>query len=287
MSTQQPNPFILPGLGQAGDMASNPLLASMEMMRQAWQGLANSGGLDNSMAAPMSVDELERRINDLRAVENWLRMNLSMLSSTIQGMEVQRSTISTLQSFMAGAAAAKPDAGTTPFDAFWRLWQANPGAAAQASADDAPGRAGAEAADPAPESAGQAGQSKAKQDKSPESASDAAAQISPALAAQAMAASKGWWDMVQTQFDNLATATTASLQNAQAVQPGVKAESSSTLGKSSRKSATVKPAARKTAGAKSTGGAAPARKVSANRGSVRSKAKPVAKRSTRKPASEP
>jgi len=275
----------------------------MEMMRQAWQGLANSGGLDNSMAAPMSVDELERRISDLRAVENWLRMNLSMLSSTIQGMEVQRSTISTLQSFMAGAAAAKPDANTTPFDAFWRLWQANPGGQAQASADDAPRHAAPETADPAsarqqasgteataaaPDSAGQAAEGNAQQENVSAGSPDAtaAAEISPALAAQALAASKGWWDMVQTQFDNLATATTASLHNAQSVQPGVKAESNSTLGKSARKSATAKPAARKAAGAKSTAGTAPARKASTSRGTAGSKAKPVAKRGTRKPASK-
>lgn len=106
MTTQNHNPFVLPGFGQSGDMASNPLMASMEMMRQAWQGLAGSTGLDQAaMAAPVSLEELDRRIADLRAVENWLRMNLSMLSSTIQGLEVQRATISTLKSFMGGSPA--------------------------------------------------------------------------------------------------------------------------------------------------------------------------------------
>ncbi|WP_353146469.1 PhaM family polyhydroxyalkanoate granule multifunctional regulatory protein [Pollutimonas bauzanensis] len=109
MVTQNDNPFVLPGFGQSGDMAQNPLVASMEMMRQAWEGLAGSGGLNQAaMATPMSVEELERRIGDLRAVENWLRMNLSMLSSTIQGLEVQRSTIATLKSFMASASAEQP-----------------------------------------------------------------------------------------------------------------------------------------------------------------------------------
>ena len=71
----------------------------MEMMRQAWAGLTGPGGLASSlpMAPPMNVEDLERRIAELRSVENWLRMNLSMLSSTIQGMEVQRSTINTLR----------------------------------------------------------------------------------------------------------------------------------------------------------------------------------------------
>ncbi len=115
MVTQNTNPFVLPGFGQSGDMAQNPMLASMEMMRQAWQGLAGSGGLDQAaMMTPMSIEDLERRIGDLRAVENWLRMNLSMLSSTIQGLEVQRSTIATLKTFMASA----PD-GRSPWRRRW------------------------------------------------------------------------------------------------------------------------------------------------------------------------
>lgn len=109
MTTQNHNPFVLPGFGQTGDMAGNPLMASLEMMRQAWQGLAGSTGLDQAAVAPASLEELDRRIADLRAVENWLRMNQAMLSSTIQGMEVQRATISTLKSFMGGMAGSAPD----------------------------------------------------------------------------------------------------------------------------------------------------------------------------------
>lgn len=111
MATQSHNPFVLPGFGQDGDLSQNPLMASMEMMRQAWQGLADAGSFDTTKITPtMSLEDFDRRINDLRAVENWLRMNLSMLSSTIQGLEVQRATIATLKSFVsstgAGMAAA-------------------------------------------------------------------------------------------------------------------------------------------------------------------------------------
>ncbi|UYO93605.1 PhaM family polyhydroxyalkanoate granule multifunctional regulatory protein [Pollutimonas sp. M17] len=117
MTTQNHNPFVLPGFGQSGDMAGNPLMASMEMMRQAWQGLAGSAGMDQAaMAAPISLEDLDRRIADLRAVENWLRMNLSMLSSTIQGLEVQRATISTLKSFMGGMAGSPPAGGPSPLE---------------------------------------------------------------------------------------------------------------------------------------------------------------------------
>ncbi|TAL91079.1 MAG: transcriptional regulator, partial [Candidimonas sp.] len=73
MTTQNSNPFVLPGLGQGADLGKNPLMASLEMMQQAWQGLSGAGGLGQSaMAAPTSIEDLDRRITDLRAVENWL-----------------------------------------------------------------------------------------------------------------------------------------------------------------------------------------------------------------------
>ena len=43
------------------------------------------------------TDELEKRIHDLKAVEGWLRMNLSMLQMTIQGLEMQCSTLSAVR----------------------------------------------------------------------------------------------------------------------------------------------------------------------------------------------
>ena len=77
MSDQYNNPFVLPGMGQSSDLSGNPLLASMEMMRQAWAGLTGPGGLASSlpMAPPMNLEDLDRRIAELRSVENWLRMN--------------------------------------------------------------------------------------------------------------------------------------------------------------------------------------------------------------------
>jgi len=121
MTAPTNNPFVLPGLGQSGEMGQNPLLASMEMMRQAWQGLAGSAvpGLGPSAAAvPMSLEELDRRISDLRAVENWLRMNLTMLTSSIQALEVQRATIATLKSFITTPPGAASSAeGASPLEA--------------------------------------------------------------------------------------------------------------------------------------------------------------------------
>jgi hypothetical protein len=42
--------------------------------------------------------ELDKRIADLKAVEGWLQMNLGMLQATIQGLEMQRSTLTAMQS---------------------------------------------------------------------------------------------------------------------------------------------------------------------------------------------
>jgi hypothetical protein len=51
-----------------------------------------------SMIAPtVDVEELDKRIADLRAVEQWLELNASMLRTTIQTLEVQRATIATLK----------------------------------------------------------------------------------------------------------------------------------------------------------------------------------------------
>jgi hypothetical protein len=63
----------------------------------------------------MNPEELERKIAELKSVENWLKLNLSMLSSTIQGMEVQLATIATLKSFIAASSAgsANPQASST------------------------------------------------------------------------------------------------------------------------------------------------------------------------------
>ncbi len=117
MTGPSSNPFVLPGLGQTGDMANNPLFASMEMMRKAFAGLAGPAGMGSGigLTPPMNPEELERKIAELKSVENWLKLNLSMLSSTIQGMEVQLATIATLKSFVAAATptAQEPAAATS------------------------------------------------------------------------------------------------------------------------------------------------------------------------------
>jgi hypothetical protein len=66
---------------------------TMDFMRKAWGNL----GLPSSLAPTMDVAELDKRIADLQAVEQWLITNQNILRSTIQGLEVQRNTIATVQ----------------------------------------------------------------------------------------------------------------------------------------------------------------------------------------------
>ncbi|WP_447917315.1 PhaM family polyhydroxyalkanoate granule multifunctional regulatory protein [Achromobacter aegrifaciens] len=257
MSDQHTNPFVLPGMGQNSDLSGNPLLASMEMMRQAWAGLTGPGGLASSlpMAPPMNLEDLDRRIAELRSVESWLRMNLSMLSGTIQGMEVQRSTISTLRAFV--DSAANMDMG-----AFQDSGAASPLEVALGLKPAPKSTAKAAASGPAAEGGKAKGQEQA--DAAGQQPS-AAPGMSEQMGAAAQSASKAWWDLLQQQFNQIATATAASMPAAPAA-PGADAAAKPKPGDSKAAAAPAakafKPAARKPAAprngakAKKTGPAA-------------------------------
>jgi hypothetical protein len=83
------NPFSgsdIPGMNSMGD--------PLGFIKKLW-GSMNVPGM---VAPPMSVDELDKKIQDLKTVESWLNVNMNMLRGTIQALEVQRATIATLQS---------------------------------------------------------------------------------------------------------------------------------------------------------------------------------------------
>jgi len=84
---------------------------SVEMMKNMWSSAAktNAEGANTSFGLPgmsamnpfgiptVDIDELDKRIKDLKSVEAWLSLNLNVLQTTIQGLEVQRATLSALQ----------------------------------------------------------------------------------------------------------------------------------------------------------------------------------------------
>ncbi|MBC7202770.1 MAG: transcriptional regulator, partial [Pusillimonas sp.] len=203
------NPFMFPGMGQQGDLGQNPMPASIEMMRQAWQNLAQAGAPHGlGMATPpMNIEELDRRISEMRTVENWLRMNLSMLTSTIQGLEVQRATISTLKSFVS------PDGMSNDGDNPSALEVAL-GLKPSGQAKIKPARAAAE--DQADETNRQA---KAAWSQGDTAGTDAMKQGAEAMQ-QGSDAAKAWWSMLQNQFNTLASATSAGAPGASAGSAG-------------------------------------------------------------------
>lgn len=76
-------------------MMQNPGNDPLNFMRNLWGNMGFS--LPGMVAPTFDVDELDKRIKDMKAVEGWLRMNLSMLQMTIQGLEMQRTTVSAVQ----------------------------------------------------------------------------------------------------------------------------------------------------------------------------------------------
>ncbi|MGE5471882.1 MAG: PhaM family polyhydroxyalkanoate granule multifunctional regulatory protein [Bacteroidota bacterium] len=82
----------------------------LNFMRNMWGNMGFS--LPGMVVPTFDLDELDKRIKDMKAVEGWLRMNLSMLQMTIQGLEMQRTTVSTVQTMGQMASdAAKSMAG--------------------------------------------------------------------------------------------------------------------------------------------------------------------------------
>lgn len=81
----------------------------LEFMKGMWGNMGFS--LPGMVAPTFDTDELEKRIGDLKAVEGWLRMNLSMLQMTIQGLEMQHSTLSAVKAMGQMAAEGQTAAG--------------------------------------------------------------------------------------------------------------------------------------------------------------------------------
>ncbi len=80
----------------------------------------------------LDVGEVDKRIADLKSVENWLNLNLNVLRMTIQGLEMQKATLAAMQGGMAAALDAANTAGTTEVpsggaspaaDAWWAVLQ--------------------------------------------------------------------------------------------------------------------------------------------------------------------
>lgn len=136
----------------------------------------------------LSVDEINKRISDLKAVESWLGLNMGMLRSTIQALEVQAATIGTLQSMSAAFASS--------------MSGFKDGAPAANGSSTGHGAGAASRGDGAGE-----GQSGGKD------AADAAMLTAPLVNAAA------WWGALQDQFSK---AVSTAMENSAAAAPAEK-----------------------------------------------------------------
>lgn len=122
----------------------------LEFVKGMWNNMGFS--LPGMVTPTLDVDELDRRIKEMKAVEGWLKMNLNMLQMSIQGLEMQRAALAAVRA-MSEQARSRPaeekaeEAPATPpsanpFAAAAALWPWNllttPQPAATAPKGEAP-----------------------------------------------------------------------------------------------------------------------------------------------------
>jgi hypothetical protein len=94
-------------------------LQNLSKTASATQPSAAGGmpGMASWVAPTLSIEDIDKRIQELKSVLFWLEQNTTALKATIQAMEVQKMTLTTLQSMnvnmadLAKAFTAKPPVG--------------------------------------------------------------------------------------------------------------------------------------------------------------------------------
>ena len=195
------------------------------LAKNASEGSSKMPGLSGWIAPTMSVEDVEKRVDELKAVQFWLEQNSRALSATIQALEVQKMTLSTLKGmnvsmgdmgalFQPRQGSDKPaaEAPPAPGDALTSVAQAMTDAMARATSafvapmasmaqaarqgDGAAAQAPAPAAAPAPAPAAAAPAAPAT--NAPGDAADAASSASVVDPVQ-------WWGALTQQFQQIAT----------------------------------------------------------------------------------
>ncbi len=115
-------------------MSNSPATDPMDFLKSMWSSVGVP--LPGMVTPTLDTDELGKRIADLKAVEGWLKSNLGLLQMTIQGLEMQRSTLAAMQAI--SQSASGDDGASNPFAsaAMWP-WNFMQQAAAAAGVPDA------------------------------------------------------------------------------------------------------------------------------------------------------
>ncbi|MGO4815405.1 PhaM family polyhydroxyalkanoate granule multifunctional regulatory protein [Cupriavidus sp. 2MCAB6] len=182
-----------------------------EFLRKMWGSAAGMpGGLMpglQAMTPPMNLEEVDKRIHDLKAVEGWLQLNTNLLRTTIQGLEVQRATLVALQTI---GTALSPEAMQSAMENVARAASSPSAAPFQHKAE--PAAAKRVWPEPTVE------ENEDEEDNGPDvPEASAAGQAEQPAAASGQASAPPpdaslWWDVLQQQFNQIASsAATASL----------------------------------------------------------------------------
>ncbi len=208
------------------------LMPGFDFLQGLIKGAGDSlPGMGQWIAPSLDPEEIDKRIRDLRTVQFWLEQNAKIIGATIQALEVQRMTLSTLQGM------------NVPVDALRdALRMKVPGA-------DSPPAPAAPAATAAPEPAPQPARAQ------PDDAAAADAADAPAApGADPMA----WWGALTKQFGDIAANAMKDLPAAAAAAAAAAvptAATRSTAAPSASAAAKPKPARK----AATTAGKAPAK----------------------------
>jgi hypothetical protein len=206
------------GFGDFGKWV--PGFEFLQSLTKPAQASAGAGPALGGWVAPtLSVEDLDKRIAELKAVLFWLEQNGTALKATIQALEVQKMTLVALK----GMNVSLQDMA----QAFSVKAPAAPAAAATAQAG---AQSAAPAAEPAPKPRRQAAKTRA------------------ASAAKAAPAAPGpvdpmqWWGALTQQFQHIAQAAVADAQSRKSADaPAAQAGSASPAAKPARKGQAAKP----------------------------------------------
>ena len=86
-------------------MAQQPDLPKdwLEFMQKMWNPL--SFPVPGMGMPTVNIEEIEKKIGELRTVETWLTMNIGFIQMTVKTLEMQKAA---LESIAAGASKQKP-----------------------------------------------------------------------------------------------------------------------------------------------------------------------------------
>ena len=234
---------FVPGFDFLQNLASNAVKGAAGNIPQ----LPN---MSNWVAPTLSVEDLEKRIEELKAVQFWLDQNAVALKATIQALEVQKMTLATLKgmNFNMGdvANAFKLKAADTVMSGLHKA----AGAASSVSDVLRPAAAPAAAPEPAVAPAPEPAPAPKAEARKPAKGSKAAAKAAPGGIVDPLQ----WWGALTEQFQHIAATAVKDAARQTAVDTtrnmatGVAKEMVKTA-KAATKSVARKAAPRKTGGA--------------------------------------